>query len=345
MKSARRWSVESVEFTSNQRRNSTCSLAAVENHAASSSKLAVGIRINPNIEAGGHEYISTGKKSDKFGVSLIQADSILARAAAMPRLHVDTIALHIGSQIDSLERFATAFGFLSTYIESCQKRGFSISRAGLGGGLAAQYDAHATAPPSFEAFARTIQEAFQHRAIDSIALEPGRCLTANSGILVTRVTRIKNTLIKENHQNKNYFWIILDAAMNDLIRPALYGATHQIQNFKLDADRLADEKHHVHADWVGPICESADRFKHHDVTLLPEIGAWIALESAGAYGAVLASLYNGRALPAELMHDNGNFRVIRRALTRDQLSALCEDNPTSDNTPNDTPNNTSEQHP
>ena len=266
----------------------------------------VAIRVNPDVEAGGHAKIATGKADNKFGVSFAEAQRLYARATNSPGLKPVGVACHIGSQITDLAPFEAAFGKMRQLVESLRAEGLGVERLDLGGGLGVPYFNQPT-PPSPADYAAMVARAT--RGLDvSLAFEPGRVIAANAGVLVARVLHIH-----ERPEGRKF--AVLDAAMNDLIRPAMYDAYHDIRPV-LPRDAVG-----VVYDVVGPICETGDTFTR-DRTLPPlQSGDLVAFMSAGAYGASMSSEYNSRLLVPEVLVKDGAFAVVRPRPTYEDMLA------------------------
>ena len=287
---------------------STPELETLNTLATSLGKRApVALRVNPDVAAGGHDKISTGRKEDKFGVSWGEARGLYARARDMKGIDVTGVDLHIGSQIADLAPFEAAFSKAAQLISDLRADGCTIDRLDLGGGLGIPYG-NTAPPPHPDAYADLIKRLTAPLNVRLI-FEPGRMIAGNAGVLVTRVI-----YVKEGEERK---FLIVDAAMNDLIRPALYDAHHDIisvaQNKNAKTERY---------DVVGPVCESSDFFAKQ--RNLPEIkaGELAAIMSAGAYGAVQASQYNTRPLIPEVLVNGDRYAVIRRRPDFDEMIAL-----------------------
>jgi diaminopimelate decarboxylase len=265
---------------------------------------AIAIRVNPDVGAGGHEKISTGKGDTKFGVSNAQALALYARASADPHLSAKGLAVHIGSQIKDLKPLEDAFKVMRGLGEKLRADGLSIERMDLGGGLGVPYF-NEQAPPSPQAYADMTKRVFDGFDV-ALAFEPGRLIAANAGVLLSRVIRLQERPDKEI--------VVLDAAMNDLIRPAIYEAYHEIKP-------LSDTSNaRVPYDVVGPICETGDTFTRNRELASLKPGDLVAFMTAGAYGAVMASTYNARDLVPEVLVRGERFEVVRRRWTlEDQL--------------------------
>ncbi|MGH6953288.1 MAG: diaminopimelate decarboxylase, partial [Alphaproteobacteria bacterium] len=271
-------------------------------------KAAVAIRINPNVDAATHAKITTGRSENKFGVDLAGARTLYARAARMAGLEVVGLAMHIGSQLTDLGPFRQALERLAALVRTLRADGSEVRRLDLGGGLGIRY--RAEEPPDVTAYATLVREIVAPLGCPLI-LEPGRYLVGDAGVLVARVLYLKAGATRR--------FVIVDAAMNDLIRPALYDAYHEIRPVRPREGAAAP------VDVVGPVCESSDTFA--TARLLPpvEAGDLLAILSTGAYGAAMASNYNGRPLAAEVMVQGGEWAVVRprqdlaELLSRDRL--------------------------
>ena len=269
----------------------------------------VSFRINPDVDAKTHAKISTGKAEDKFGISWKDAGRIYALAAELPGVQVTGIDMHIGSQITDLQPFSDAFARLSELIAHLRGEGHTISHVDVGGGLGIPYIDDNQPPPDPNAYAEVVKR--HVRDLDAtIMFEPGRLIAGNAGIFVTEVLYVK--------EGADKYFVIVDGAMNDLIRPTLYEAWHEIRPVRFSAANSA----RVNADVVGPVCESGDYLaKGRDITL-PRQGDLLALGSAGAYGAVQAGTYNTRLLVPEVMVKGSEFHVIRPRQTYEELIGL-----------------------
>ncbi|MER0238519.1 diaminopimelate decarboxylase [Fulvimarina sp. MAC8] len=268
----------------------------------------VSFRINPDVDAKTHAKISTGRKSDKFGIAYDRAEAIYARARDLPGIKVTGIDMHIGSQIIDLKPFDEAFDRLAALVHRLRAAGHEISHIDLGGGLGVPYKNADATPPEPHAYAEIVKR--HVRDLDAkIVFEPGRMIVANAGILVARVLYVK--------KDEGKTFVIVDAAMNDLIRPTLYDAWHEIQPVKQSANAKT-----ITADIVGPICESGDFLgKDREIPEVEE-GDLVFLSSAGAYGAVQSSTYNSRPLIAETLVKGDEYAVIRERQTIDELIGL-----------------------
>ncbi|MEX6633000.1 diaminopimelate decarboxylase [Hyphococcus lacteus] len=283
-------------------------LEALNNIAGDLDKIApVAIRVNPDVAAGGHDKISTGRKEDKFGVPWTNARALYARAREMQNIRIKGVDLHIGSQIADLAPFETAFEKAAGLIKDLREDGCTIERLDLGGGLGIPYGA-GTIPPHPNDYAELIKRVTAPLDVQLI-FEPGRMIAGNAGLLVTKLV-----YVKEGEARK---FLIVDAAMNDLIRPALYDAHHDIIPVKRDMDAV-----NARYDVVGPVCESSDYIAK--ARNLPEMapGEYMAIMSAGAYGASQSSQYNTRPLIPEVLVNGDKHAIIRRRPTFDEMTAL-----------------------
>jgi diaminopimelate decarboxylase len=256
----------------------------------------VAIRVNPDVDARTHAKIATGKKENKFGIDLAQAAEAYRLAAQMPAIAPVGMAVHIGSQLTALGPFEIAFSRVIGLFRELRAGGIDLKRFDFGGGIGIRY--RDETPPAIEDYAFVVKHMTQGLRL-SFAFEPGRIIVGNAGVLVSRVLYVKEGVTKR--------FVIVDAAMNDLMRPALYDAWHEIVPVK-----AADPRAELTAQSiVGPVCESGDAFAF-DRTMPPlRDGDLIAILSAGAYGAVMSSSYNSRLLVPELMVKGGNVAVIR----------------------------------
>ena len=267
----------------------------------------IAFRINPDIDARTHAKISTGKASNKFGVPWTRAHEAYARAAELPGIRVQGIDMHIGSQLTRLEPFEQAFLCLADLIQELRNQGHPISVLDIGGGLGIDYADDNQVPPSvtdYAALANDILGKLDCR----ILVEPGRSLVGDTGILVSRVIYIKD--------GEHDRFLIIDAGMNDLLRPSMYDAYHEIIPCHLRDGE--PEQYQV----VGPICETGDTFARNRTMTRLQAGDLIAIKSAGAYGAVMASTYNTRPLVPEVLVEGNEITVIRQRPTYDDLIGL-----------------------
>jgi diaminopimelate decarboxylase len=264
--------------------------------AQSMGKVAnVSVRINPDVDAKTHAKISTGKSENKFGIPYERAREVYARIAELPAIKAVGVDMHIGSQITDLGPFGDAFTLLAELVKDLRADGHAISHVDVGGGLGIPYHENADAPPDPVAYAKVVREKLGGLGC-SLVLEPGRLIVGNAGILVTRVE-----YVKEGAKS----FVIVDAAMNDLIRPTLYEAHHEVHPVR--ASNLPP----ITADIVGPVCETGDYLALGRKMPGVAEGDLLAVMSAGAYGAVMASTYNSRALVPEVLVDGAKFHVIR----------------------------------
>ena len=268
----------------------------------------VSFRINPDVDARTHHKISTGKKSDKFGIAFDRAIPVYARARDLPGIKVSGIDMHIGSQIIDLEPFDRAFAKLAGLVGDLRAAGHEISHVDLGGGLGVPYRIDNDPPPLPLEYAEIVKRHVQNLGC-KVVFEPGRLIVANAGILVSKVLYVKDTGDK--------VFVIVDAAMNDLIRPTLYEAWHDIRP-------VVESKGgaHVVADVVGPVCESGDFLAQDRSMPVVKAGDLIAVASAGAYGAVQSGTYNTRALVPEVLVNDDAFFTVRPRQTIAELIAL-----------------------
>jgi len=281
---------------------SASELVRLNDVAAAMGKIApVSLRVNPNVDAKTHPYISTGLKNNKFGVAYEDALNIYLQAAAMSNIAIHGVDCHIGSQITELSPFLDAFDRVLALVDALAENNIQIQHIDLGGGIGICYSDET--PPEFTAYAKAMREKLGKRDV-KLVFEPGRALVGNAGVLVTKVEYIKQT------ETKNF--AIVDAAMNDLMRPALYDAYHDIQAVK-PRDEAA-----VNYEIVGPVCESGD-FLGHDRELALQEGDLLAIMSAGAYGMSMSSNYNTRPRVAEVMVDGSQCHLIRK---REQIVDL-----------------------
>ena len=269
----------------------------------------ISVRVNPDIDAKTHHKIATGKAENKFGIPISRARAVYKRAATLPGIKVAGVDMHIGSQITDLDPFDNAFTLLAEFVRTLRGDGHTISHVDLGGGLGIPYLDDNEPPPHPDAYAKMVKRAT--RDLDCrLIFEPGRLIVGNAGILVTRVLFVKHG------EAKNF--VVVDAAMNDLIRPTLYDAHHEI---KPVAEPRASARR-IRADVVGPVCESGDFLARHRDLAEPATGALLAVMSAGAYGAVQAGTYNTRPLVPEVLVKGAEWAVVRPRLEVDQLIAL-----------------------
>ncbi len=261
----------------------------------------VSLRVNPNVDAKTHPYISTGLKNNKFGVAIEDAVSVYQKAAAMPNIAVHGVDCHIGSQITEIAPFIDALDRVLGLVEALEGHKIHISHIDVGGGIGITYDNET--PPEFKQYTQAILEKLNKKQV-KLLFEPGRALVGNAGVLLTKVEYLKPT------ESKNF--AIVDAAMNDLMRPALYDAYHDI----VPAQTRDGEK--TVYEIVGPVCETGD-FLGHDRALNLRENDILVVKSAGAYAMSMASNYNTRARAPEIMVDNNQCHIVRK---REQITDL-----------------------
>jgi diaminopimelate decarboxylase len=269
---------------------------------------SVSIRVNPDVQAGGHPHISTGHHEHKFGLDWVAARELYIRHRGAKLIRWQGISAHIGSQITTLQPFRKAVARLAAYVRELRRAGIELKYLDFGGGLGTRYTDQT--PPSRVHYARMIARAVKPLGIH-LLLEPGRTLIANAGVLLTRVQYMKT--------NRDKGFVIVDAGMNDLLRPALYGAVHPITRTARASKAARDT---TKVDIVGPVCETGDCFLRNWPLGKVKSGEVLAIWSAGAYGMSLASNYNARCRPAEVLVKAKSARLIRRRETaRDLLRA------------------------
>lgn len=266
---------------------------------------ACALRVNPDVDARTHAKISTGKAENKFGVPIDRGADIYARLAALPGLAMRGVAVHIGSQLSELGPFEEAFAKVGALIAEIRASGHAVTHADLGGGLGVPYKA-GEVYPSPQEYAEMVARATAGWDV-TLMFEPGRVICGNAGVLLTRVIRVKRS------SNKAPF-VVVDAAMNDLARPAMYGAWHDF-----DAVQPTGEKMTAHI--VGPICETGDTFAMDRETDALQAGDLAVFRTAGAYGATMASSYNSRGFVAEVMVDGENWAVVADRILPAAISA------------------------
>ena len=269
----------------------------------------VSVRVNPDVDAKTHAKIATGKSENKFGIPISHARDIYAKVAKLAGLRVIGVDMHIGSQIIELSPFDDAFALLSDFVRQLRADGHTISHVDLGGGLGIPYRDDNEPPPDPSAYAEVVKRAT--RGLDcKLIFEPGRLIVGNAGILVTRVLYLKRGEAKT--------FVIVDAAMNDLIRPTLYEAHHEIQ----PVAAAASDAPRILADVVGPVCELGDFLALDRDMAEPNPGDLLAVMTAGAYGAVQSGTYNTRPLIPEVLVRDGEWALVRPRLEADQLIGL-----------------------
>jgi diaminopimelate decarboxylase len=269
----------------------------------------ISIRVNPDIDAKTHAKIATGKAENKFGIPISRAREVYARAAKLGGVRIAGVDMHIGSQIVELDPFGDAFALLADFVRTLRADGHSIVHIDLGGGLGIPYRDDNEPPPDPAAYAAIVKRAAAGLGCKLI-FEPGRLIVGNAGILVTRVLYVKPGEAKT--------FVIIDAGMNDLVRPTLYDAHHEI----LPVRQAAAGAPRIVADVVGPVCESGDFLALERSIPVPRPGDLLAVMSAGAYGAVQAGTYNTRPLIPEVLVRAGDWALVRPRLDADKLIAL-----------------------
>ena len=271
--------------------------------------ISISVRVNPDVDARTHAKIATGRAENKFGIPISRAREVYARAGKLPGIHVAGVDMHIGSQITELQPFEDAFALLSDFVRTLRTDGHRIAHVDLGGGLGIPYREDDEPPPNPDAYAKVVKDATRH--LDCMLIfEPGRLIVGNAGILVTRV------LYKKRGDAKTF--VVVDAAMNDLVRPTLYGAHHEIRPLVEPAAGART----ILADVVGPVCESGDFLAEDRELVEPEPGDLLAVMSAGAYGAVHAGTYNTRSLIPEVLVREEAWALVRPRLDVDALIRL-----------------------
>jgi diaminopimelate decarboxylase len=265
-------------------------------------KAAIALRVNPDVDPATHAKISTGQKENKFGIAMDQVAEIYALAASLPAIQVQGVSMHIGSQLTTLEPFRQAFRAVLKLVSELRAQGYAISTLDLGGGLGVPYGNHAT-PPDPVAYATAVKE--EIGSFEGILIfEPGRMIAGNAGVLVSSVIGVKGK------------FLMLDAGMNDLMRPALYDAYHEVVAVTSHQSPVTSY------DIVGPVCESSDVFGKDRP--LPEMqrGDLVAIRSCGAYGASMSNTYNARPLIPEVMVRGSKWNLIRRRPSYEEMMAI-----------------------
>jgi diaminopimelate decarboxylase len=272
-------------------------------------RATISIRINPDVDAQTHEKIATGRAENKFGVSFLKARQVYARAAELPGIDIAGVDMHIGSQITALEPFAKAFHLMAELVRDLRRDGHDIRHVDLGGGLGVPYRGSNDLPPHPDEYAGMVRSTLGSLGLRFI-LEPGRMIAGNAGILVARVIYVKDGDAKR--------FIILDAAMNDLIRPTLYDAWHDLTPVKeAEPDAVREA-----ADVVGPICETGDYLARERLLPLLRQGDLVAIMTAGAYGAVQSGTYNSRPLVPEVLVKGTRSAIVRERQSFEELIGL-----------------------
>ena len=266
----------------------------------------IAFRINPDVTANTHAKITTGKAENKFGIPITKAREIYKAASLLPNINIQGVDVHIGSQILDIAPFGLAFKKIATLVDNLKKDGHNITVVDIGGGLGIKYSEKET-KPDVNAYA---QLAYKHlnRLNCTIVVEPGRSIIGNAGVLVTEVVYLK--------KGENREFLILDAAMNDLIRPSMYEAYHDILPLSVS------EKTNATYDIVGPVCETGDTFGKNRVIAQCKTGDLVAIMSCGAYGSVMSSTYNTRMLAPEVLVKADQFAVVRKRLSYDDVIGL-----------------------
>jgi diaminopimelate decarboxylase len=277
--------------------------------AAKGRAIDISVRVNPDIDPKTHAKIATGKAENKFGIPISRARDVYARAAKLKGVRIAGVDMHIGSQIVELDPFGDAFALLADFVRALRADGHTISHIDLGGGLGIPYREDNDPPPDPDAYAKIVKNAT--RGLNcKLIFEPGRLIVGNAGILVTRVLYVKHGEAKT--------FVIVDAGMNDLLRPTLYEAHHDIRPVR----QAAVGAPRITADVVGPVCESGDFLALDRSLPEPQPGELLAVMSAGAYGAVQAGTYNTRALVPEVLVRASEWAVVRPRVTVEELVAL-----------------------
>ena len=269
----------------------------------------ISIRVNPDVDPKTHAKIATGKAENKFGIPISRAREVYARAAKLKGVRALGVDMHIGSQIIDLQPFRDAFAVLAEFVGVLRADGHAISHIDVGGGLGVPYREDNEPPPDPNAYAAIVKSATQNLDCRLI-LEPGRLIVGNAGILVTRVLHVKHG------DAKNF--VVVDAGMNDLIRPTLYDAHHDIR----PVHEPTAGRRRIVADVVGPVCESGDYFALERELAAPEAGDYLALMTAGAYGATQSGTYNSRPLVPEVLVRKDEWAIIRPRQEVEELIAL-----------------------
>jgi diaminopimelate decarboxylase len=284
-------------------------LALLSSIAAGKARTArISVRVNPDVDAKTHRKIATGRSENKFGIPISRARDVYALAAKLPGLQVTGVDMHIGSQITELAPFENAFALLTDFVRTLRADGHGISHIDLGGGLGIAYRDEGEPPPDALIYAEIVKRATRNLEC-TLVLEPGRIIVGNAGILVTRVIHLK--------RGESRTFVIVDAGMNDLIRPTLYEAHHDIRPVRVQQDG-----NRIPVDVVGPVCESGDYFALDRELAPAQAGDLLAIMTAGAYGAVQAGTYNTRPLIPEVLVRQGEWALVRPRLQVEELIAL-----------------------
>ena len=273
---------------------------------ARGTRARVALRVNPDIDTGSHPHISTGQRSHKFGVPLESAREVCRSAAAADGLHLVGVHVHVGSQILTLDPIRRAAGAVVQLARELSDDGVCLEHLDLGGGLGISYDGSASL--ATKSYAQVLVDAMTPTGL-ALIVEPGRWIIGPAGVLLATVVDVKR-------QSPTHYFVVLDAGMSELMRPALYGAFHRVAPLEPRGSEM------VTCDVVGPICETSDVVANGRSMPLPEVGDLLAVLDVGAYGSAMASNYNRHPLPAEVMIEHGSWRVIRKRQTYDDLVAL-----------------------
>ena len=279
-------------------------------------RAAISIRVNPDVDAKTHAKITTGKSDNKFGITYQRASEVYARAAALPNLDVTGVDMHIGSQITELAPFEQAFKLMAALVDKLKAEGHNIRHLDLGGGLGVPYRGTNDVPPHPDEYAEMVKRTLGHLGLKYM-LEPGRMIVGNAGIMVTKVIYVK--------ENEGKHFVIQDGAMNDLIRPTLYDAYHEI----LSVDEARNETA-FEADVVGPVCETGDYLAKGRRLAQVQQGDLLAVMTAGAYGAVQSGTYNTRPLIPEVLVKGNQWAIVRPRQSYETLIALDQFAPWQD---------------
>ncbi len=283
-------------------------LSAVASELGRTAEIA--LRVNPDVDAGTHAKISTGKADNKFGIPIARAEELYALAEALPNIRPVGVATHIGSQLMQLRPLEDAFAAIGALVGRLRRAGHAVQRVDLGGGLGIPYDHSRDHPPSpddYGAMVKRVVAGWPDSAGIGFIFEPGRVIAGNAGLLLTKVVTLKN--------GDGHGFVVVDAAMNDLLRPALYDAWHDIA-------AVCPQDGEMQASVVGPVCETGDTFAASRTLGPVAEGDLLALKTAGAYGAVMAGTYNTRPLVPEVLVDGTRYAVIRPRQTLEELLAL-----------------------
>jgi diaminopimelate decarboxylase len=284
---------------------SVAELERINDVAGRVNKIApISIRVNPDVDAQTHPYISTGLKENKFGIAIELAEAVYLNAAKMNHIEITGIDCHIGSQLTKVTPFVDALKRVLVLVDTLSEHGIALHHLDIGGGLGITYDDEV--PPTPEQYASALKPLLENRSLE-VLMEPGRAIAGNAGVLLTKVEYLKET------EDRNF--AIVDAAMNDLLRPALYQSWQKIQEVK-NVSSLTEKQY----DIVGPVCETGD-FLGKERMLAIEAGSLLAVRSAGAYGFTMSSNYNSRPRAAEVMVDGAEMYVIRK---RETIQSLYE---------------------